>query len=124
MTPTPSSPSPIDQISELPEEAIYERLSSGAAARAKLLRQSPTGLPPMFYFYLGELVKDPKGDGSQMRLTGCQFRQAKSGPKAGRWVIPIKGTKRSVLISNEECREYEATLASAGSHALPPGAGR
>lgn len=92
---------------DLPPEAIFERLSSGAAAREKLERLEAAKLPHSFYFVTGALVGDHRNGPTPMRLTGCEHRLAKSGPRVGRFVIPIPGTERTVVVTPEEIQAFE-----------------
>lgn len=98
-----------DPFSHLPPEAIFERLSNGGAGRQKLERELSRELASSFYFFRGELVGDHRKGRVPMRLTGCEFRQAKSGPRAGRWVMPVPGTNKTVIVTPAEVDAFEKT---------------
>ncbi|WP_025139671.1 hypothetical protein [Achromobacter sp. DH1f] len=119
--PALSEPSQLESLYErlaagLPAEAIFERLETGAAARAKLnssLQSAAKGpLPNTFYFFSAELVGDPKNPVATL-YTGCEFRQAKSGPRKARWVVAIEGTERTVTITRQEVVDFAVDAAVA-----------
>lgn len=93
---------------DVAKEAIFERLSSGAAARQKLEGVLGKSLSVAFYFFRGELVGDPNNGPVPMKLTGCEFRPATSGPRKGRWVVPLPGTERSIVVTREDISAFEA----------------
>ncbi|WMD24042.1 hypothetical protein RAS12_30895 (plasmid) [Achromobacter seleniivolatilans] len=99
---------PLDcPLAGLPSEVIYERLPSGAAGRAKIERTLLKSLPPNFYFHTGELIKTGQKGVTNLKLIGCEFRQARSGLRVGRWVIPIKGTQQTVVVTQEEIQAVQ-----------------
>jgi len=104
---------------DVAKEAIFERLSSGAAARKKLEGEIGKTLSVAFYFHRGELVGDPNKAPIPMKLTGCEFRPATGGPKKGRWVVPVPGTQRSVVVTPEDISAFEAAKTSARATARP-----
>ena len=48
-----------------------------------------------------------------MKVTGAEFREAKSGPQKGKLAIMVKGTQRSAYVTREEMNKQEASVASA-----------
>lgn len=54
--------------------------------------------------WLGDEIKD----WHVMECIGAQFRAAKSGPNKGRFIIMIKGTKRTAYVTREEIKAFEA----------------
>lgn len=95
----------------LPEDAIHERYASGIAARQKLAREMlPDQLSSTFYFYAAERLGDPRDGPSDMRFTGCEHRQARSGPRKGRWVISIPSRRRSVVVTPSEIAAAKEAL--------------
>lgn len=53
-------------------------------------------VPPNFQCYLYERLGE--GKNSVLKVTGAEFREAKSGPRKGQLVILIKGTERSCFL--------------------------
>lgn len=43
-----------------------------------------------------------------MKVTGCEFREAKSGPRKGELCMPVKGTTKVAYITNEELAIFKA----------------
>lgn len=100
-------------------EAIHERLPGGAAARAKLANSIVGGLSAEFYFCIGEIVEKAGSGCSSLKLTGYEFREATKGPRKGRWVIPVPGTKRTVIVSSDEIAAFEAAQSAASAAPRP-----
>lgn len=101
------------------KEAIHERLPGGAAARAKLANSVTGGLSAQFYFSIGEIVKKAGSGSSSLKLTGYEFRAATKGPRKGRWVVPVPGTKRTVIVSSDEIAAFEAAQPAASAAPQP-----
>ncbi|ADP20062.1 MULTISPECIES: hypothetical protein [Achromobacter] len=97
---------------DVAREAIFERQPSGAAARKKLEGAIGKTLSVAFYFYRGELIGDPNKEALPMKLTGCEFRPATKGSKKGRWIVPVPGTERSVVVTPEDVSAFEAAQES------------
>ncbi len=45
-------------------------------------------------------------DSDTMRVTGAEFRNAKSGPNKGRMTIMVPNTKRTVYVTKSEMQPY------------------
>jgi hypothetical protein len=58
-------------------------------------------------FSAGWLGTKPK-DWKTMRVTGADFRVAKSGPNKGQLSIMVKGTQRSAYVTKEELKAQDA----------------
>lgn len=96
---------------EAAKEAVFERYSSGAAARKKLESVINQPLSGSFYFYSGELLGDPKVGPNPMQFIGADHRAAVTGPRKGRWVIAVPGTERTVIVTPEEIAAFQAVQA-------------
>ena len=60
-------------------------------------------LPKNFAWYDFGLVGGLPGQvGRGMRIIGCQFREAKSGPNKGELVVQVKGTSKTVVLTRDE----------------------
>lgn len=104
---------------DVAREAIFERQSSGAAARKKLEGAIGKSLSVAFYFYRGELIGDPNKAALPMKLTGCEFRPTTKGSKKGRWIVPVPGTEHSVVVTPEDVRAFEAVHTSSPATKRP-----
>jgi hypothetical protein len=72
------------------------------AAIAKLAKQTP--LPDNFMIYQAGWIGDMDSDARVMKLEGCEFRVALSGPNKGQLCVPIPNTGRTAWLSVEEIR--------------------
>lgn len=61
---------------------------------------------PDFHWFCAERLGE--GKGAALKLDGCQFRAATRGPRKGQMVIPVKGTKRTVIVTYDEIDAYKA----------------
>lgn len=75
-----------------------------AAARAKLGE-----LPEDFRMYEAGWLGDIKGRGGVLEVKGCCFRAAKSGPRKGQLVIPIRGTEKVAYLTCDEVDNAKET---------------
>ena len=65
------------------------------------------GVPSGFAFFAFEWLGDRPDDWDVMKLTGAVLREAKSGPRKGERVIPVKGTERTVFVTSEEIKRAQ-----------------
>lgn len=80
---------------------IFAEYTSGKVALSKMYYTSEN-----FRLYEAGWL----GDGTQrevMKISGAEFRKAKSGKNAGKLSILIPGTKQTVHVTIEEIRRYE-----------------
>ena len=77
-------------------EDVFRGFASGEIAIIKLERNAPVS--KNFRFYEGEWV----GEGSAFKLTGGEFRVAKSGKNKGVFCVLIPGTSRTVYVTPAE----------------------
>lgn len=61
-----------------------------------------------FVFFSFEWLGRHPDDWHVMRCDGAVLREAKSGPRKGQRVIPVRGTERSAYITREEIAQAEA----------------
>jgi hypothetical protein len=81
---------------------IFAEQSYGKAALKKL-----APVPENFRLYAaGWLGKKPE-DWKTMKVTGAEFRAAKTGKNAGKLSILVKGSGRSVIVTKDEMCAFE-----------------
>lgn len=59
-------------------------------------------LPDNFRLFSAEKLGEKPGDWVSIKVTGAEFRQAKSGPNMGKLCIKVEGTMRSAYVTKEE----------------------
>lgn len=84
------------------EKDVFAEYSYGKAALQKL---APT--PENFRLYEAGWLGDKPSDRDVMKVTGGEFRIAKTGLNAGKLSILIKGTSRSVYVTKEEMQKFD-----------------
>lgn len=57
--------------------------------------------PDFMFYYAGWLGEN---EYKVLKLSGAEFREARSGPRKGQVCILVKGTQRSVYLTAEEMR--------------------
>lgn len=68
-------------------------------------------IPENFFVYeAGWIEAGPPELWNTMRVKGCQFRAAKSGPNKGEMCIPVKGTEYMLCVTKEEMRQAEIDM--------------
>lgn len=64
-----------------------------------------------FVFEAGWIETGPSEFWNTMKVKGCQFRAAKTGPNKGELCIPVKGTEYMLCVTKEEMRQAEIDMA-------------
>lgn len=83
---------------------IFADCAYGQVALTKL-----APVPETFRLYsAGWLGEKPK-DWETMKVTGADFRVAKSGPNKGKLSVMVKGSTRSAFVSRAEMQAFEAS---------------
>jgi hypothetical protein len=83
-------------------DGIFEDTYMGKLALIKM-----KSVPENFrLFFMGWMEEKPEHF-ETMKVTGCEFRHAKSGPNKGKLCIEIKDTRRSVYLSKDEISKFE-----------------
>lgn len=82
----------------------FQNESYVKAARAKLARTLPNGLPENFFIYQAEWLGDYKSDNCVMKLTGAVFRKATRGPRKGLFAVKMPGAPLTVFLSPAEVK--------------------
>lgn len=82
------------------DQSAYDIMGDADFGRAALKKLSPVS--ESFRIYAAELLSGKSQDQRAMKVTGAHFRQAKRGPRAGELCIPIPGTVRHVIVTQEE----------------------
>lgn len=65
-----------------------------------LQKMAPT--PADFRLYCAEWLGDKPGDRRVMKITGGEFRRAKTGKNKGKLSILVKGTDKTVFLTSDE----------------------
>lgn len=87
---------------------VFAEQSYGKAALKKL-----APVPENFRLYeAGWLGKKPK-DWKTMKVSGAEFRTAKTGKNAGKLSILVKGSVRSVIVTKDEMRAFRPAASAA-----------
>lgn len=73
--------------------------------KAALQKLSPT--PENFRLYLAEWLGDKPSEWTVMKVTGAEFRVAKSGPNKGKLSIMVDGSKRTVFVTKAEMLAFD-----------------
>lgn len=68
--------------------------------KAAMVKLAPT--TDNFRLYLAEWLGDEPSEWMVMKVTGAEFRAAKTGPNKGKLTVMVRGTKRSVFVTKEE----------------------
>jgi len=77
---------------------IFKDLPFGKVAINKM-----GNVPDNFKLFNAELIEDCPGN---IKVTGAEFREAKTGPRKGQLVIEIHNTRKSVIVTKEETEAY------------------
>ena len=83
-------------------ERIIEKQPFGKIALQKL-----GDVPENFRLYYAAWVGDNPQASGTMRVTGAEFRVAKSGPEKGVLSVMVPNTMRTVYVTAEEMRQAE-----------------
>ena len=83
-------------------ESIFEGTSYGKAAMEKF-----GSVAENFRIYSVEWMEERPEDWETMRVTGAEFRKAKSGPNKGKLSIKLKDTDKTVYVTKEQMGKYK-----------------
>jgi len=81
---------------------IFATYTYGKIALNKIAKL-PGGIPENFRLYEAGWLGDSR---QVMRVTGAQFRKAKSGPFKGRLSVMVPKTKQAAYVTAEEIEAY------------------
>ena len=85
-------------------DKLFEQQAFGKAALMQIGE-----VPENFRLYASEWVaKNPTG-WLMMKVTGAEFRHAKSGKNKGLLTIMVKSTKRTVYVTRDEMNTHKAS---------------
>ncbi len=70
-----------------------------------LQKMAPT--PSDFRLYCAEWLGDKPNDRQVLKITGGEFRRAKSGKNKGKLSILVKGTDKTVFLTSEEIQSLK-----------------
>lgn len=74
--------------------------------KAALQKLSPT--PENFRLYEAEWLGDKPSEWTVMKVTGAEFRAAKTGPNKGKLSVMVEGSKRTAYVTKAEMRAFDA----------------
>lgn len=86
---------------------IFAEYSYGQVALKKL-----EPVPENFRLYSAEWLGEKPEDWKTMKVTGAEFREAKSGPNKGQLTIMVRSTQRSAYVTREEMAAQDAVNAA------------
>lgn len=92
-------------------EDLFASTTFGKIALEKIKPQNPN----FRLFCAGWLEDGPPETWETMKVSGAEFREAKTGPNKGKLSVMLPGTKRTVYIHKMELQAHEAA-ANALSH--------
>ncbi|MFL1405422.1 hypothetical protein ACJO2E_08775 [Marinobacter sp. M1N3S26] len=79
---------------------IFAGTSFGKAALKVMSENGP--LPENFRLYEMGWMEDRPEDFRTMKVSGAQFREAKTGPNKGKLSIMVDGTQRTVYVTKRD----------------------
>jgi hypothetical protein len=82
---------------------IFADFSYGKVALIKL-----APVPEKFRLFSAGWLGEKPADWKTMKVTGAEFREAKSGPQKGKLAIMVQGTQRSAYVTKEEMQAQDA----------------
>ena len=74
--------------------------------KAALQKLAPT--PEHFRLYQAEWLGDKPSEWTVMKVTGAEFRVAKTGPNKGKLSVMVEGSKRTAFVTSDEMRAFDA----------------
>lgn len=80
-------------------EKVFEQQAFGKAALRKIGEVAEN-------FRLYDAGWMGNGNRDTMRVTGAEFRNAKSGPNKGRMTVMVPNTKRTVYVTKSEMQPF------------------
>lgn len=83
-------------------EKTFEVTGFGQAALQKLGH-----LPDDFRLYEAGWVEEKPEDFDTMKVTGAEFRVAKTGKNKGKMTVLVPGTKRTVCVTRDEISAFD-----------------
>lgn len=81
---------------------FFARYPFGKIALEKISKLKKNGIPDNFRLFEAGWV----GNTSVMRVTGAEFRVARTGPNKGKLAVMIPKTKQTVYVTAEEISSY------------------
>lgn len=86
---------------------VFAACSYGKVALEKL-----APVPENFRLFSAGWLGEKPENWKTMKVTGAEFREAKSGPSKGQLAIMVKGTQRSTYVTKEEMAAQDAVDAA------------
>jgi hypothetical protein len=74
--------------------------------KVALQKMAPT--PENFRLYEAEWLGKKPSEFTVMKVTGAEFREAKTGPNKGKLSVIVKDSKRVVYVTREEMNAFDA----------------
>lgn len=89
---------------------MRDLMAEQSYGKAALQKLSPT--PENFRLYQAAWLGNKPSEWTVMKVTGAEFRAAKTGPNKGKLSVMIKESKRSVFVTLAEMRVFDAHAAT------------
>lgn len=86
------------------QEDIIASFDYGKAALKKL-----APVPENFRLYLLEWLGERPGERTILKITGAEFRKAKTGKNKGKLTVMVENSKRTVYLTKEEILDVDKT---------------
>ena len=84
------------------QEDIMATVSYG---RIALQKMAP--IPDNFRLYEAEWLGKKPSEFTVMKVTGAEFREAKTGPNKGKLSVMVKDSKRTAYVTREEMKAFD-----------------
>lgn len=81
-------------------------MAESGFGKAALKKLAPT--TENFRLYEAEWIGNKPAEWTVMRVTGAEFRAAKTGPNKGKLCVMVKDSKRTTYVTKEEMRAFDA----------------
>lgn len=88
------------------QKDMMAEMSYGKAALHKLATTTAN-----FRLYEAEWLGDKPSEWTVMKVTGAEFREAKTGANKGKLSVMVKGSKRTAYVTKEEMAAFDASNA-------------
>lgn len=84
------------------QKDVMAEMSYGKAALQKM---APT--PENFRLYEAEWLGNKSSEWTVMKVTGAEFREAKTGPNKGKLSVMVKDSERTAYVTHEEMKALD-----------------
>lgn len=81
-------------------------MATESYGKAALQKLAPT--PENFRLYEAGWLGNKPSEWTVMKVTGAEFREAKTGPNKGKLSVMVKDSKRTAYVTSEEMKAFAA----------------